>query len=181
VEDDQTRLVRLFEACAPRLFAYARRHAPPEHAEDLVAEAFEVAVRRLDDVPVDDGEALAWLIGTVRRLAANQRRRLAVRERYWRDAIRDGWHATTASPEDAVTEREAAVTALAALSAGDRELVLLVAWDGLAPQHAADVLGISRNALAVRLHRVRRRLGHPPLPHAALTLARPNEPVQDCP
>jgi RNA polymerase sigma factor (sigma-70 family) len=179
VEDDQSRLGRLFQACAPRLFAYARRHAPPENAEDLVAEAFEVAIRRLDEVPLDDGEAMAWLIGTVRRLAANQRRRRVVRERYWREAVQEGWHASGASPEDAVTDREASLAALAALSASDRELVLLVAWDGLQPEQAAEVLGISRNALAVRLHRVRRRLGPEHEPRAAHALARPTAAAQE--
>jgi RNA polymerase sigma-70 factor (ECF subfamily) len=177
--EDQRRLIGLFEACAQRLFAYARRHAPPENAEDLVAEAFEVAVRRLEEVPLDDGEAMAWLIGTVRRLAANQRRRRVVRERYWREAVREGWHATASSPEDAVTDREASVAALAALSASDRELVLLVAWDGLEPHQVAEVLGISRNALAVRLHRVRRRLDPGHQPRAALALARPTTAAQE--
>ena len=163
---DHDRLVELFEACAPRLHAYARRHAAPQDAEDLVASAFEVALRRLDEVPAERHLAFAWLIGTVRRLAANQRRRLATRERHWRDAVREGWH-TTASPEDAVAEREESVAALAALSPADRELVLLVAWDGLTPEQAAEVLGVSRGTLAVRLHRARRRLG---APHATLAV-----------
>jgi RNA polymerase sigma factor (sigma-70 family) len=162
------RLDRLFDACAPRLYAYARRHAAPHDAEDLVAAAFEVALRRPEAVPGDDGAALAWLIGTVRRLAANQRRRLAVRERHWREVVRDGWH-TTASAEEAVAEREESLAALAALSAADRELVLLVAWDGLTAEQAAEVLGISRNALAVRLHRARRRLGAEPATRTAFS------------
>ena len=48
--------------------------------------------------------------------------------------------------------------ALAQLSGNDRELLLLIAWEGLEPGHAALVLGCSRNALAVRLHRARKRL-----------------------
>jgi RNA polymerase sigma-70 factor, ECF subfamily len=82
--------------------------------------------------------------------------------------VRDGWH-TTASAEEAVAEREESLAALAALSAADRELVLLVAWDGLTAEQAAEVLGISRNALAVRLHRARRRLGAEPATRTAFS------------
>jgi RNA polymerase sigma-70 factor (ECF subfamily) len=44
------------------------------------------------------------------------------------------------------------------LSASDRELLTLIAWDGLTPTEAAQALGCSRATLAVRLHRARARL-----------------------
>ena len=44
------------------------------------------------------------------------------------------------------------------LSEVDREVVLLVAWEGLTPVQAATVLGLTSNAFSVRLHRARRRL-----------------------
>jgi RNA polymerase sigma-70 factor (ECF subfamily) len=50
------------------------------------------------------------------------------------------------------------VQALERLSDADRELLLLVAWDGLSTEEAAAVLDCSRTALKVRLHRARRRL-----------------------
>lgn len=157
MRDRDTRLAELFEQHAPRLFAYARRQAGPADAEDLVSEAFVVALRRLDSLPPDSGEAFAWLVGTVRKLAANHRRERATQDRYWRDAVRDGWH-TTGSPEDTVADRERCLSALAELSTADRELLLLVAWEGLTTDQAASVLGISRNALAVRMFRARQRL-----------------------
>lgn len=154
-----TRLSEAFEAHAGRLFAYARRQVGPNEAEDLVSDAFVVALSKIDDLPDDSREAYAWLVGTVRKLAANARRRKATHDKYWRDAIRDGWHATAqASHEDAVAEREQCLAALARLSVADRELLLLTAWDGLSPEQAAAVLGISRRTLAVRLHRARHRL-----------------------
>lgn len=160
MSDRDTRLAELFEQHAPRLFVYARRHAGPADAEDLVSEAFVVALRRLDDLPSDSGEAFAWLVATVRKLAANHRRRRESHDRYWRDAVRDGWHAT-GSAEDTVADRERCLAALADLSTADRELLLLVAWEGLTTDQAATVLGISRNTLAVRMFRARQRLeGH---------------------
>jgi RNA polymerase sigma-70 factor (ECF subfamily) len=157
---EQTRrIAQLFDHQAARLFTYARRHADHSRAEDLVASAFEVALRRAQDVPTDDGEAFAWLVGTVRKLAANHRRRARVAERHWAEQVRALWHLTTASSlDDAVAERDTALAALAALRPRDREAVLLVAWDGLTADQAAQVTGCSANAFTVRLHRARRRL-----------------------
>lgn len=153
------RLSELYAAHAARLYAYARRHGDPATAEDLVADAFVVALRRLDAVPLDPGDARAWLIGTVRKLAANGRRRESTREEHWRAAVRDAWHARAdGSAEDVVAERDACLEALAALSETDREALLLVAWEGLTSEQAAAALGLTRNAFAVRLHRARLRL-----------------------
>jgi RNA polymerase sigma-70 factor (ECF subfamily) len=48
--------------------------------------------------------------------------------------------------------------ALVRLSDADRELLLLIAWDGLSPSEAAAVLGIKPATARVRLLRARRRL-----------------------
>ena len=48
--------------------------------------------------------------------------------------------------------------ALAAVGAGDREILLLSAWDDLSISEIATVLGCSENAAALRLHRARLRL-----------------------
>ncbi len=48
--------------------------------------------------------------------------------------------------------------ALACLPAQDQETLTLVAWHGLSSRAAAAVVGCSRAAFLVRLHRARRRL-----------------------
>ena len=48
--------------------------------------------------------------------------------------------------------------ALAELADTDREIVLLWAWDGLPPREIAVALGLSANAVSIRLHRVKQRL-----------------------
>ena len=96
---------------------------------------------------------------------------------------------------DLVADREAFATAFAALSPGDREVLALVSWDGLAPGEAATVLGFTPATFYLRLHRARRRLlkeleacGHPfgeraagPVtrPRADATEARPNKDNDD--
>ena len=157
MREPNARVTALFQEHAPRLFVYARRHVGPDDAEDLVSEAFVVALRRVDDLPASSDEAFAWLVGTVRKLAANHRRRRRTQDDHWRDAVREGWH-HAGSAEDAAADRDECLTALAALSESDRELLLLVAWEGLTPDQASTVLGISRGTLAVRLFRARQRL-----------------------
>jgi RNA polymerase sigma-70 factor (ECF subfamily) len=48
--------------------------------------------------------------------------------------------------------------ALAALPPGQREVIELVAWEGLTPSEVAAALEIARATVYVRLHRARQRL-----------------------
>jgi len=50
------------------------------------------------------------------------------------------------------------LAALGALTEVDRELITLVAWQGLTPRLAARVVGCSVATYFVRLHRARKRL-----------------------
>jgi RNA polymerase sigma-70 factor, ECF subfamily len=140
----------------PRVAAYARRHVPPDDVQDVVAETFLQAWRRWDAVP---SPPIAWLIGTARKVIGNSRR--AVRRR---DALHDRLvllDAVARSSEDAglvVAERMAALEALAALPEHQREVLLLVAWDGLTPDESADALGIRPGTFRVRAHRARAAL-----------------------
>jgi RNA polymerase sigma-70 factor, ECF subfamily len=137
----------LFASHYPAVAAYALRRAPRADAEEVVAETFLVAWRRLDEVPWD---AKPWLLGVARRVLANQRRsarrRGALQQRVESER----------SPEPSRPRpiREA----LGRLRPADRELLLLVAWDGLSVREAAVALGCSHTAAKVRLHRARRRL-----------------------
>ncbi|MGI8879302.1 MAG: sigma factor-like helix-turn-helix DNA-binding protein [Jatrophihabitans sp.] len=58
---------------------------------------------------------------------------------------------------DAEAQRGRLRAALSVLSRGERDLLLLVAWEGLTPTAAAAALGISKVAARSRLHRARRR------------------------
>jgi DNA-directed RNA polymerase specialized sigma24 family protein len=67
----EERFEGLFRQNYAAVRAYALRRAPHDVAQDVAAETFLVAWRRLDDVPDD---ALPWLYGVARRVLANQRR-----------------------------------------------------------------------------------------------------------
>jgi RNA polymerase sigma-70 factor (ECF subfamily) len=129
---------------------YVGRRTDPATAQDVVAEALLVVWRRLDDVPTDD--ALPWCYGVARRCLANARRS----ERR-RDALVDRLMAQR--PADEPDGDTALEGALAHLSADDRELLHLWAWEQLQPREIATVLGISANAASIRLHRAKQRLG----------------------
>lgn len=142
----------MFDEHHRRVMAYALRRVDSlEDAEDVVAETFGVAWRRLRSIP--DGAVLPWLLGVARRLIANQRRgnqrrfRLHLRLRE-RPPVPDA--SSVGSP---------VLDALARLPAGDQELLRLLAWDGLTHAEAGALLGITANAVAIRVHRARKRLG----------------------
>lgn len=66
---------------------------------------------------------------------------------------------SVAPPGEAET-RSDVHRALSRLDAEDQELLRLLEWDGLDRAEIATVLGISRNAVRVRLHRARRRFAN---------------------
>jgi RNA polymerase sigma-70 factor, ECF subfamily len=144
-------LESLFAEHAPAVRAYGLRRTDPASADDIISEVFVVAWRRLDDLPRE--AALPWLLGCARRLLPNQRRggrtrALALRDRLAGEPARDGLF----SPDLGLAE------ALMRLREADRELLMLIAWEGLSPAEAARVLGCSPAAAAMRLSRARRRL-----------------------
>ena len=143
----------IWQACAPRIQAYALRHCGADGADDVVAETFLVAWRRLGEVPEP---ALPWLLVVARNVISNQRR---TRNRMRLDDSGEDHLAALSDeqqgPELTATERAAAMTALAGLSDTEREALLLVAWDGLTPGQAADVAACTAAAFRVRLHRAR--------------------------
>jgi RNA polymerase sigma-70 factor, ECF subfamily len=151
--ESRERFEALYRAHAGAVLAYACRRTDRATADDVVADVFLIVWRRVADVPADP---LPWLFGIARRVLANRRRSDARAA-----ALNDRLQATTplqqaelrATPVDAALER-----ALGALSERDRELLLLVAWDGLDPARAACALGVRPGTFAVRLHRARRRL-----------------------
>ncbi|MDX6481862.1 MAG: hypothetical protein QOG85_2372 [Gaiellaceae bacterium] len=152
--DDRERFERIYRENFRAVLRFAALRIDPERAKDVVAETFLVAWRRLDDVPA---EPRAWLLGVARKVVADQ-----FRSQTRRDAlavrIGEASHDGVPDPAGSLTDRDAALTAFATLGERDREVLRLVAWDGLDAGEAADVLGITRLAFAVRLHRARRRL-----------------------
>jgi RNA polymerase sigma-70 factor, ECF subfamily len=141
------------------VYAYAVSRAGRQLADEVVGEVFLVVWRRLADVP---RPALPWLLAVTRNVAIGQFR-AAVRQQSIAAELQ-AW-ASTGNPADGgqdvadvVSERLSALRALTSLTEADRELLTLVAWHGLSPRDAAQVVGCSTATFFVRLHRARRRL-----------------------
>ncbi len=99
-------------------------------------------------------EPLPWLYAVARRVLANHRRGLSRRERLAALLRVDD----VATPIPTGDDRDGpAFVALARLSTADQEVLRLVAWEELGNQQIATVLGITANAVAIRLHRARAR------------------------
>lgn len=153
-----SRFEAMFRAGYPRVLAYAlRRTEDRGSAEEVASETFLIAWRRLDAVPE---ESLSWLLGTARRVLANQRRSARRRRPNYSHASVDLGDVPQPGPLpfERVAEREAFAVAFAALGDRDRETLSLIAWDGLEVGEAAKVMGCAAPVFSVRLHRARRRL-----------------------
>jgi len=157
---------RAFEAAyrssGTAVLGYAlRRSASRDDALDVVAETFAIAWRRRADLPEDPQEVRPWLFGIARRCLANTARRARRADRL--GARLAEAFADTAVPDPSTLHEHRAESrhvreALDQLSPDDRELVALIAWEGLTPAQAAAALGAPPGAVRVRLHRARTRL-----------------------
>lgn len=152
---------RRFESCFrdnyALILAFAIRRLPDRAAaEDAAAETFAVAWRRRDVLPA---EPLPWLYGIALRVVGNQRRS-GERRRRLGNRLEQEAGSPPAGPEPAelMHRRDAFFRAFRLLGEDEREVLRLVAWDGLDTREAASVLGCSTTAFRVRLHRARRRL-----------------------
>lgn len=136
---------------------FLARRADPATADDVLSETLLVCWRRLDDVP---DPPLPWVYAVARHALSNAQRaarrqgRLAARV-----ATVDPPPAQAGPGEDPASAELATLTAQAldSLPARDAELLRLWAWEQLGPSDIAVVLGITPNAVSIRLHRARQR------------------------
>jgi RNA polymerase sigma-70 factor (ECF subfamily) len=154
--DDAQRFTALYRQHHLRVRDFAQRRVGPDLAQEVVAETFLVAWRRLDDIP---GVAVPWLYRVALYEIANLRRRQAKAVRL-HDALRQGGLGAVLEAEaDDVTELAHAVAlAFVNLKPRDQEILRLAAWEQLSSSEGAAVLRCSVPAYRMRLHRARIRL-----------------------
>jgi RNA polymerase sigma-70 factor (ECF subfamily) len=150
----------MFRASYPLVRAYALRRAAPDAAQDVVADTFLVAWRRLEDVPED---ALPWLYGVATNLMLkrwrSERRRLRALAGLEAAAERHSSELEGAEERlDARSLRARLLDALAALPQGDRDVMVLVAWEELSYEEVGTALAIPVGTVRSRLNRARGRL-----------------------
>ncbi len=146
------RFSALYEDSYGAIHAYACRRAGSEAADEIAAETFLVAWRTFDALPA---EPLPWLYGVARNVVLRHHNERARRQQAWAALERDrSWSPLGSEDGGAPGLREA----WERLSAADREVLALVAWEQLSVADAARAVGCSAPVFSVRLHRARRRL-----------------------
>jgi RNA polymerase sigma-70 factor, ECF subfamily len=151
----------IFDVVYEPLQRYVRRRAPVADVDDVVADTLATVWRRLDDVPA--GDEIAWTLGVARWTLANWRRGDQRRTRLAARAAIHASDATAPSVEASASGLHADTdlaleNALAALSGDERELLRLWAWERMPPRQIAIVMGLTPNAVSIRLHRAKRNL-----------------------
>ncbi|HUP17845.1 MAG TPA: sigma-70 family RNA polymerase sigma factor [Acidimicrobiia bacterium] len=146
-----------FEVLAAEVYEpiqrFVRRRVDPDDVDDIVSETMVTLWRRLEKVP--SNARLPWAYGVARRHIANSRRGAQRHLRLVRRVEAEPMPVTThESPLDAELH-----TALASLAESERELLHLWAWEQLEPTEMATVLGLTTNAVSIRLHRAKKKLG----------------------
>ena len=141
-----------FRAYAGRVLGYLLHRTDPQAAQDVLQEVFVTAFAKADQV---SDPPLGWLFGTARRLLANRYRGFRRHDQLIARLMED---VGEASDSDAYELKLAFAQTLAMLPAVDREVLTLSGWYDLTPKQAAEALGCTASAYAVRLHRARKRL-----------------------
>lgn len=142
----------MFRAYADDVYRYVRRRVDANDADDLTAEVFVTACRRLEDVPA--GSELPWLYRTAWNLVSNHWRKqtpVSVAEVHETADEFDDF-------ADLITESAVLRQAWDSLSSRDREVLRLVAWEGLDGAGLAAALGISVSGAGAAVWRARQHL-----------------------
>jgi RNA polymerase sigma factor (sigma-70 family) len=145
-----------FDLHHERIRRYLARRVARDHVDDLASETFTILWRRRHSTPTGEN-LLPWLTVTARNLLANHYRRND-RRRDTVERLNREPGIAHADPYDPTTGHDDLDRALAELGDTDREILLLDIWDGLTGQQIADTVGLSINAVHLRLSRTRQQL-----------------------
>lgn len=165
----------LFERHASSIAGFVRRRVGTDSVDDVLSETFLVAFRRRADFDTSWESARPWLLGIATRVLKKHR---ADEARQWRAAAassargemsHEGGIDGASHRMDAAAAVKELAPRIAALSARDRETLLLYAWGGLNQEEVARALGIPVGTVGSRLNRIRRKLA-PPGSHSAVRL-----------
>lgn len=152
----------LYDRHAVPIYRYASRRLGEEMADDIVAETFLAAFRRRKDYDLQRPDARPWLYGIAANLIGKHRRTevrmLRAFARTGADPAVEGHADRIDSQVSAAAVQPRLAAAVAALSPGDRDVLLLVAWADLSYEQTATALGIPPGTVRSRLHRARAKI-----------------------
>jgi RNA polymerase sigma factor (sigma-70 family) len=176
---DPRQFAALFDRHAGVVFRFLVRRVGRDTGDDLLGETFRIAFERRATFDLDRPNARPWLYGIATNLVGKHRRREARRLAATARLALDG---RGPGPADAFTDRvddlldaraawPAVARAVADLPGGERDALLLFAWEELSYDEIAVALDIPVGTVRSRLHRARGRL-------RALAAASGEQPVR---
>lgn len=153
--DRRQRFEAVYRATYEPLQRYVRRRTNLDDAEEVLDDVLLVLWQKLPIL--DQEDYLPWCYGVARRTLANRRRsqqrRVRLLDRLSRESVRS-------EPPDEVglDDYPQLAIAFSRLAEPDREVLRLWAWEGLEAREIAIVLGITANAVSLRLSKAKKKL-----------------------
>ena len=153
----------LFDRHATTMFRYFVRRVGPDEADSLLGELFRIAFEKRSGFDTERAEARPWLYGIASNLLARHRqgeaRRLDATARLVNTAMAasDGF-AEVDARLDAPRRWADVAAAIATLPQGERDTLLLFAWEGMPYDQIATALDVPVGTVRSRLNRARGRV-----------------------
>ena len=151
----------VFDRHQAAVHAFAARRAGRDAADDVLSEVFLSAFAQRERFQAGAESALPWLYGIAGNVLKRRWRSLASADRLIRSAASEAVH-TISSHEDNIADgldsaRDWAAVRerLGQLAEGDREAILLYAWEELTYPQIAEAMGIPVGTVRSRIHRAR--------------------------
>jgi RNA polymerase sigma factor (sigma-70 family) len=179
--DDPPAFAVLFDRHAGPLHRFLVRRVGPHVGDDLLGETFRIAFERRSSFDVERASVRPWLYGIATNLLARHRRAEARRLRATA-ALAARSHVAVDPSEgvvralDATARWHEVAEAVAALPDGERDALLLFAWEELSYEDVASALDVPVGTVRSRLNRARRRLREPVAPPDRLQPLEPFDP-----
>jgi RNA polymerase sigma-70 factor (ECF subfamily) len=152
----------VFDRHAGIVFRFLVRRVGRDTADELLGETFRIAFERRATFDTARESARPWLYGIATNLLAKHRRtegrRLRATARLAATTAGEGVADAVAGSLDAIASYRAVVDAIAYLPDGERDALLLYAWEHLEYEDIAIALGVPVGTVRSRLNRARARL-----------------------
>ncbi|HEX2848957.1 MAG TPA: phosphoribosylaminoimidazolesuccinocarboxamide synthase [Acidimicrobiales bacterium] len=159
---DPGRFGEIFDRHAQAIYRFLGRRVGADDGGDLLSEVFLAAFESRQRYDTRVPMALPWLYGIASNLLSKHFRKrageLRAMERVVRPTHLDGTDDAVVASVDAQLHVRAVAHLLAKLTAAEREVLLLHAWEELTYEELAVALGIPVGTVRSRLNRTRRKL-----------------------
>jgi len=125
-------------------------------AEDIEADVWSIAWARNESAPTESDFELPWLFQIARHVLANHIRKSDTRRK-----ISNTLHPneiTELAADSLVLLNEEIAGVFNCLNSSEREVMALTVWEGMKPSQIAVVLGLTPNAVSIRINKARKKI-----------------------